>query len=190
MNPEELAALKKYISKPGSFIEKEYVFSREDAVLPPIDSLFESPEYTLSELTEMKKMLSDTKNLLDHYDLAEWGTHTNYTSLTSLIVRELRKKIAPELCTIAWTKMYEMLYAYELCGKDREKEKDKVKTLHVCEAPGGFICATNHYLKREHGTSEKPVEWDWRGLSLNPYYEGGILFKFILRIYFRIKLIK
>jgi hypothetical protein len=41
-----------------------------------------------------------------------------------------------------------------------------VRSAHVCEAPGGFICATNHFLR----TKLKNAEWGWTALSLNPWY--------------------
>lgn len=50
------------------------------------------------------------------------------------------------------------------------------RSVHVCEAPGAFICATNFYYNKrlESGdlrSSRQP--WEWTGLSLNPYYEGN-----------------
>jgi cap2 methyltransferase len=42
-------------------------------------------------------------------------------------------------------------------------------TCHVCEAPGAFIAATNHYVR----TRRPSWRWHWVGNSLNPYYEGN-----------------
>jgi len=42
-------------------------------------------------------------------------------------------------------------------------------TLHLCEAPGAFVCATNHFIKMERPT----WNWDWRAVTLNPYFEGN-----------------
>ena len=52
------------------------------------------------------------------------------------------------------------------------------RTVHVCEAPGAFICATNFYHQlywEEKQRSARPQQrsWEWTGLSLNPYYEGN-----------------
>ena len=46
----------------------------------------------------------------------------------------------------------------------------------MCEAPGAFICATNFYYhqryeRRDSRSSRR--QWEWTGLSLNPYYEGN-----------------
>ncbi|CAF1273541.1 unnamed protein product [Adineta steineri] len=50
------------------------------------------------------------------------------------------------------------------------------RSVHVCEAPGAFICATNFYFNKynenRHPRSPRR-QWDWTGLSLNPYYEGN-----------------
>lgn len=40
--------------------------------------------------------------------------------------------------------MYEMLHYFKLLPADNPR----VSTMHVCEAPGGFIAATNHYLRK------------------------------------------
>jgi cap2 methyltransferase len=55
-------------------------------------------------------------------------------------------------------------------------EDQPFRTVHVCEAPGAFICATHFYYnqryeKRNFRSSQG--QWDWTGLSLNPYYEGN-----------------
>ncbi len=57
-----------------------------------------------------------------------------------------RKKVEPEMCTIAFAKMYEMLEAYQLV-RYYPDHGNKFNSLHLCEAPGAFICATNHFIK-------------------------------------------
>ena len=50
------------------------------------------------------------------------------------------------------------------------------RTVHLCEAPGAFICATNFYHNQhfeKKGWLSYPRQWEWTGLSLNPYYEGN-----------------
>jgi cap2 methyltransferase len=42
-------------------------------------------------------------------------------------------------------------------------------TVHLCEAPGAFICATNHYVH----TVAPWMIWEWCAMTLNPYYEGA-----------------
>jgi len=40
--------------------------------------------------------------------------------------------------------MYEMLHYFRLLPGDNPR----LSTMHICEAPGGFIAATNHYLRK------------------------------------------
>ena len=47
--------------------------------------------------------------------------------------------------------------------------------VHLCEAPGAFISATNHYVRTHRPT----WWWDWVAISLNPYYEGNDQFAMI-----------
>lgn len=55
-------------------------------------------------------------------------------------------------------------------------ENEPFRSVHVCEAPGAFICATNFYFnkicERRYSRSSRQ-RWEWTGLSLNPYYEGN-----------------
>ncbi|EDQ91576.1 uncharacterized protein MONBRDRAFT_1907, partial [Monosiga brevicollis MX1] len=46
----------------------------------------------------------------------------------------------------------------------------RVRTAHVCEAPGGFIACTSHYLRELHG---EELDHDWVGMTLNPHYEDN-----------------
>ena len=43
-----------------------------------------------------------------------WGKHTSFTNRAGLIVNTLRDGFQPEMCTIAWAKMYEMLVFQDL----------------------------------------------------------------------------
>jgi cap2 methyltransferase len=55
-------------------------------------------------------------------------------------------------------------------------EKQPFHRVHVCEAPGAFICATNFYQNKRYGGRDPRSlqrQWKWTGLSLNPYYEGN-----------------
>lgn len=48
--------------------------------------------------------------------------------------------------------------------------------MHVCEAPGAFICATHFYVNKRFEEGDLRSchgKWDWTGFSLNPYYEGN-----------------
>lgn len=60
----------------------------------------------------------------------------------------------------AFLKLYEILTIFDLL-----KIKSEVhRTYHLCEAPGQFILATNHYLK----TKTNNKIYDWNAQSMNP----------------------
>jgi len=71
------------------------------------------------------------------------------------------------MLSIAWLKMFEMLSFIQ--EKGFLPAGGPLRSAHVCEAPGGFICSTNHFLR----TKLQNVQWTWTALSLNPWYEGS-----------------
>lgn len=93
-----------------------------------------------------------------------WYRLSKFANLTSKVMWRLREKCRTEICTTAWAKMYEMLAHYQLLPA---QGNEQLHTVHVCEAPGAFISATNHFVQ----THCQNCQWKWTGNSLNPYYE-------------------
>ena len=61
--------------------------------------------------------------------------------------------------------MHEILWTF----KNVVPESDlKLMSVHLCEAPGGFVASLNHFL----GTHRMDCSWQWKAITLNPYYEG------------------
>lgn len=54
-------------------------------------------------------------------------------------------------------------------GDTEQPERKAVATVHLCEAPGAFISAVNHF---QHNVL-KYLDWDWRALTLSPYFAGN-----------------
>lgn len=136
--------------------------------------LFSSPATPrLRELDVAKQALNTTKSKLDSKDIKVWSRHTDETSLLKDAVFACRKDLHIEMCTIAWLKMFEMLCSFDLVPKvDQSRPGSSVfRSVHVCEAPGAFICATNHYVE----TQRPGMSWDWLANSLNPDFEGNDL---------------
>ena len=50
-------------------------------------------------------------------------------------------------------------------------EVKQFTSVHLCEAPGGFITSLNHALVLHH----PEVVWNWMATTLNPHYEGNDL---------------
>ena len=61
----------------------------------------------------------------------------------STIVPYLREKLNIEIGTQAWAKMFEILSNFPLII---DQSNQTWLTLHLCEAPGAFISALNHFL--------------------------------------------
>jgi cap2 methyltransferase len=115
-------------------------------------------------LLKLKEELNATKNRLNHYELEEWNRHTTARNPANEIVTSI-KRSGCEFVTNAWCKMYEILGTYPVVNPDNVE----VKSMHLCEAPGGFITALNHFLKQNN----PKVQFTWTATTLNPYYEGN-----------------
>ncbi|CAF5179215.1 unnamed protein product, partial [Rotaria magnacalcarata] len=85
----------------------------------------------------------------------------------STIVPYLREKLNIEIGTQAWAKMYEILANFDLIND--VNKNPRLTTLHLCEAPGAFISALNHFLVTRE--ENRNIEWQWFAQTLNPYYE-------------------
>ena len=121
----------------------------------------------LNLLSALKETLNSVKSSLNDYDIIEWSCHTNFTNPSAKILPTLRKSIHPELATQAWCKFYELLSYANVVPQNT----NSLNSVHLCEAPGGFICALNHYLN----SFSNAVSHHWVANSLNPYYEGNAL---------------
>lgn len=73
----------------------------------------------------------------------------------------------------SWAKFYEILAktgVLDLPSDAASGARRVVKSVHLCECPGGFVAATNHFLKTR---PEGALLHSWRAASLNPYFEGA-----------------
>uniref|UniRef100_A0A0G4GIJ3 Cap-specific mRNA (nucleoside-2'-O-)-methyltransferase 2 n=1 Tax=Chromera velia CCMP2878 TaxID=1169474 RepID=A0A0G4GIJ3_9ALVE len=148
-----------------------------------------SSAYEIPEVQDAKRTLNTTRTQLDTVDIEQWKRFTNKTNDTGFAVEEIRKKLKadsrrehespdglePEMITGAWIKMMELYTSSKVIRhEDAEALQARggtYRTCHLCECPGGFICATNHYLK----TYYPNLKWFWRAVSLNPYNEANNL---------------
>ncbi len=64
-------------------------------------------------------------------------------------------------------KMYEMLNLFP--DIVLSSQKSNIKSFHLCEAPGAFISAFNHYITSKGYTHE------WYAQTLNPKYNSDAL---------------
>lgn len=99
-----------------------------------------------------------------------WEQLTNSIDPHKHIKNITKTECAPEMATGAWIKMYEMLSN----NVNIIDGKKKIKTFHICEAPGAFISATNHYIDTYNSMNPtKKVTWDWYAQTLVEQEEGS-----------------
>ena len=136
--------------------------------LPDASKMFVESPSEMARMRELKEKLNAVKSTLNDKDPMSWSSHTRFTDRAGLVVGALRRDFQPELCTQGWTKFQEMVCSFPLVPE----EVTKYNSVHLCEAPGGFVASLNHYLK----THRSDCEWNWKAITLNPYFEGNCMF--------------
>ncbi|KAJ8927799.1 hypothetical protein NQ314_019680 [Rhamnusium bicolor] len=155
------------------YFEKIYEFkSSEQCVLP--SKVFESSKWLIPEFQNKKQELNKIKGLLGRFQLKAWSKHTAYRDPSGFVMKKLSENVHPELLTQAWCKFYEILGRFPVIPQQSQLD-GKFSTLHLCEAPGAFVCALNHYLTLNY----PDIQWEWMANTLNPNYEGNELSQMI-----------
>jgi hypothetical protein len=100
-------------------------------------------------------------NQIEKYDKAKlkyrfYQTLNPVNKLTETVAR----KFSTGPISQAWLKMWEMLIKCNLISKNRKR----FTTMHICEAPGMFIKAINHFVY----THTNIQEFSWHAQSLHP----------------------
>lgn len=137
------------------------------------DELYKTDSY--QNLLKQKIKLNYYKRVMDtkpsqifgssRYNSEKNNELITWEDLTSRM--DLYKKLRPtlkhqiELFSNAWIKMFEMLNFIPELIMPLDSTPLKLKTFHLCEAPGAFISALNYFL------AGKPVEkWEWYAQTL------------------------
>lgn len=155
------------------YFNKTYEFvGNENWTLP--SAAYNSPLWQIDKFQRMKTELNATKSQLSKFDLDEWSNYTKNRDPSSLVIFTLRNTVRIELLTQAWCKFYECLSKFPILPQDA-LHKQQMSSLHLCEAPGAFISALNHFLYTHH----RRLQWQWIATTLNPNYEGNNLSQMI-----------
>lgn len=121
-------------------------------------------------LQALKASLNAVKNQLSDKNVQVWHQHTNSTNRAGKVMAAVRSVANAEICTQAWCKFYEILGTFDLLPLEA-LHNGELNTVHLCEAPGAFITALNHYLKTSE--SKRYCDWSWAANTLNPYHEAN-----------------
>lgn len=140
----------------------------EEWTLPDPSVVLCEPNVSHPPLQVLKQSLNEVKDLLSDKDLSIWHQHTCSTNRAGTVTAHLRSTANAELCTQAWAKFYEILGSFQLLPGNALKSGE-LNSIHLCEAPGAFISALNHFLK----TNRLHCDWNWIANTLNPYYEAN-----------------
>ncbi|CAG0886901.1 unnamed protein product [Cyprideis torosa] len=126
-----------------------------------------SREEFYTTLKSLSESLTQCQSQLSAYPIAKWSQHTNTTDLSGMVLPEVRRLFNIEKPTRAWLKCYEILALGDILPSVTPEHP--FKSFHLCEAPGAFVCALNHFLNLSYSMGH----WDWTASSLSPYYEGN-----------------
>jgi 23S rRNA U2552 (ribose-2'-O)-methylase RlmE/FtsJ len=102
-------------------------------------------------------------NELNKYEFISWEHFISILDPYREVKYVLKKRYNAETVSNAWVKMYELLSMFDqftTCNN-----KDNLNSFHLCEAPGAFISALNHYLSSNKPTIKK--KWNWYAQTLN-----------------------
>lgn len=102
---------------------------------------------------------------LNQFPRDAWHSHTKQMDIANTIMGHVTRFFNPEFSSEAWAKMFDIMCSYEIVpdkvfteakaisdNPDRRRLGEKVPfdTVHLCEAPGAFISALNHFLKNSY----------------------------------------
>lgn len=183
------------------YFEKKFEFKKSFQWSLPVDTFIDAKsDCDHHKLISVKQKLNQVKDKLNNYSLEAWSKHTQKRDPAGGIGWNLRKVINAEFVTKAWSKFYELVSAYQLI-RFCDPSRGVFNSMHLCEAPGAFVAALNHFLQYNFTKNkvifytihqiciykfffviffQLPLKWDWCATTLNPYYEGNALSSTVL----------
>lgn len=138
-----------------SYFDKkvEIKSKHDDYQLPSVDRFFTtSSTEKHEELQVIKQILNHVKSKLNDFQIQEWTKHTTSRNPARQIIHHLRNELNCEFVTQAFGKFYECLATYPIIESSGFEKR--LQSIHLCEAPGAFIAALNHYMKLNHPDCE------------------------------------
>uniref|UniRef100_A0A3B5LVL3 Cap-specific mRNA (nucleoside-2'-O-)-methyltransferase 2 n=1 Tax=Xiphophorus couchianus TaxID=32473 RepID=A0A3B5LVL3_9TELE len=166
-------------SDPETQAETQDLFNKVKTFMKPVDEEWRIPDPNVAlkypaenhrHLQELKASLNAVKNQLSDKNIQVWHQHTNSTNRAGKVIAAVRSAANAEICTQAWCKFYEILGTFDLLPEEA-LQNGELNSVHLCEAPGAFITALNHYMKTNEST--RYCDWGWVANTLNPYHEAN-----------------
>ncbi|KRT79491.1 hypothetical protein AMK59_6577 [Oryctes borbonicus] len=153
----------------SKYFNRKFEFERDSSWnLPSSNNVYKENKFIIPDLQKQKDELNTVKAQLNDFDLEEWSNHTKSRDPSRSIINNIKYTYKAELVTQAWCKFYECVSEFPVIST-KVIDQRMLNSVHLCEAPGAFICALNHFLQ----TQITKIEWNWIGSTLNPYYEGN-----------------
>ncbi|XP_029986731.1 cap-specific mRNA (nucleoside-2'-O-)-methyltransferase 2 [Sphaeramia orbicularis] len=165
-DPETRTEIKGLFSKVKTYIRP----ANGEWCIPDPNVAFKYPAEEQSHLQALKVSLNAVKNQLSDKNVQVWHQHTNSTNRAGKVIAVVRSASNAEICTQAWCKFYEILGTFNPLPEEA-LHNGELNTVHLCEAPGAFITALNHYIKTSECT--RYCDWSWAANTLNPYHEAN-----------------
>lgn len=129
------------------YFNKKFSFKCSERQLPDDSVFFSTDDGRKHEgLQIIKSILNHVKSKLNDMIIEEWSLHTRQRNPAQQILHYLKSEIRAEFVTQAFAKFFECVSAYPMVAN----VKGVFQSVHLCEAPGAFICSLNHYLKIHH----------------------------------------
>ncbi|XP_040899258.1 cap-specific mRNA (nucleoside-2'-O-)-methyltransferase 2 isoform X1 [Toxotes jaculatrix] len=165
-DPETLTEVQGLFSKVRTYVKPP----NGEWSIPDPNAALRHPAEEHCRLQALKVSLNAVKNQLSDKNVQVWHQHTNSTNRAGKVIAAVRSAANAEICTQAWCKFYEILGTFNLLPGEA-LQSGELNTVHLCEAPGAFITALNHYIKTNEST--RYCDWSWAANTLNPYHEAN-----------------
>ena len=120
-----------------------------------------SVNFTLDNIEEITNRLKITKRTLDNISDSQFEDISKKLKKFITLRHVLETKYTLTKTSQGFIKMFEILKIFNLLNIKSKNHR----TFHLCEAPGQFIMATNHYLKTE--TNNETFDWTRQSLIGN-----------------------
>lgn len=150
-----------------AFQNVKHFSGTKDWILPPIGDTFQTNSFFVrADLHELRQNLDKHVSKPGIGGKVEWRDHIKKLSVFGPLIRRLRDEAKLDLVTESWPKLWEILHRFQVTP---ERPKP-VRSFHLCEIPGSFVCALNQFVRQD---DKKSCELHWWATSLNPHYEGN-----------------